>query len=68
MNKHKGSTGQMYLNIQEIADILGASWNFVRENIVPVVPHVKINSRIFVQKEAFNRYLKKLEAAHDCQP
>ena len=61
MNKKKESTEQVYLGIQEIADMLGASWNFVRENIVPVVPHIKINSRIFVQKEAFNQYLKRLE-------
>lgn len=61
MDKRKEPTEQVYLGIQEIADMLGASWNFVRENIVPAVPHVKINSRIFVHKEAFNQYLKRLE-------
>lgn len=61
MDERKAQTEQKYLGIQEIADMLGASWNFVRENIVPQVPHIRIEKRIFVHKEAFYQYLKKLE-------
>jgi hypothetical protein len=61
MDDKKSATEQKYLGVQEIADMLGASWNFVRENIVPEVTHIKIGKRVFVHKEAFQQYLKRLE-------
>ena len=55
------SSKNEYLSIREIADIMGCSWNFVRERIVPNVIHVKIGCKIMVRKEAFHQYLRKLE-------
>lgn len=50
-----------YLGIQEIANILGCSWNLVRNHIVPNVAHVRVGRKIMVHEESFNQYLKKLE-------
>ena len=52
---------QDYIGIQDIADKLGVSWNFVRDRIVPEVPHVQIHNRILIRKDAFESYMKKLE-------
>lgn len=61
MEKEREKVEQEYLGLQEIADKLGVSWNFVRERIVPEVTHIKIHNRILVNRKAFESYLKKLE-------
>lgn len=57
----ENSAKSEYLSIREISEIMGCSWNLVRERIVPNVAHVKIGCKILVHEESFRKYLKKLE-------
>ena len=61
MEKDREKVEQDYLGLQEIADRLGVSWNFVRDRIVPNVTHIRIHNRILVNRKAFEAYLDNLE-------
>lgn len=50
-----------YIGVQQIADILGTSYCYVRDNIVPNVAHIKLGRKILVREESFRGYLKRLE-------
>lgn len=50
-----------YLGIREMAEMLGCSWNLVRNRVLPNVEHIKIGRKYMVAEEAFYRYLKRLE-------
>lgn len=50
-----------YIGVQEVADILGTSYCYARENIVPNVAHIKLGRKILIREESFRDYLKKLE-------
>ena len=50
-----------YIGVQEIADILSASYCYARENVVPNVAHIRIGRKILVHEESFRKYLKRLE-------
>lgn len=50
-----------YIGVQDVADILGTSYCYARENVVPNVAHIKLGRKILVREESFRQYLKKLE-------
>lgn len=50
-----------YISIAEASEILGVSYNHVRDTVIPNVPHFKVGRRILIREEAFRKYLKSLE-------
>ena len=50
-----------YISIAEASEILGVSYNHVRDTVIPNVPHFKVGRRVLIREEAFRKYLKSLE-------
>lgn len=53
--------GKEYISIAEASEILGVSYNHVRDTVIPNVPHFKVGRRVLIREEAFRKYLKSLE-------
>lgn len=56
-----------YISITEAAEILGVSYCFVHDNVVPNVAHIRIGNKTLMRDEAFRKYLKGLERSRNAQ-